>query len=345
MAYEIEGFLDCVCESARPRFPASSVLSGETDHKTWRDSLRNALTRVIGGFPADPPALGVKIVRTSKPGGVTRHFIEYQSQNCLTTPGYYLVPDEPLPGNPAVVAVTGHGYGVDDIVGIRPDGADYGEGDELSYQKRFGLALCRRGFHVLAPEMAGFGHMRLAGDKAAHPDQTSCHQLSTRLLMAGSTTAAVRVYQCMRAIDALTELRGADKNRVGCMGISGGGLVTAFLAALDDRVKACVVSGYASRFRTSVLAVKGHCVDNFFFGALNVCELPDILSAVAPRPMLWEAAEGDDIFPIASVMDAAGEVEKMYGFLKAPEMFEVDVFTGGHQISGRRSYDFLAEHL
>lgn len=88
-----------------------------------------------------------------------------------------------------------------------------------------------------------------------------------------------------------------------------------------------------------------HCVDNFFPGMLNLCELPDVLSLVAPRPMLWEMGTEDPIFPVEAGREAASAVKKMYEFLDAQERFQVDIFQGDHQISGAKSYNFLIRHL
>ena len=44
--------------------------------------------------------------------------------------------------------------------------------------------------------------------------------------------------------------------RIGKMGISGGGMHTFFSTALDTRIKACVISGYYSTFRDSILAIQ-----------------------------------------------------------------------------------------
>ena len=78
---------------------------------------------------------------------------------------------------------------------------------------------------------------------------------------------------------------------------------------------------------------------------LDVYEMPDILSSIAPRPMLWEAADQDDIFPLKAVHAARAEVSKIYQLLGAEGAFDLDEFHGEHEISGRKSYDFLANNV
>ena len=345
MAYEIDGFLRQCIQGCKARLPVSLAMTGTLPFDAWRAQLRAGITGMLGAFPAPAP-LALQTIEEKQLPGVSRRFITYQSQEGLTVPAWYLVPDAPLPGKPGVVAIHGHGFGVDDIVGIREDGRDYAEGEDPGYHKSFALALARRGFHVISPELLGFGRLRTARDKAAgNAHASSCHAVTTTLLMCGSSIAAARVFQCVRALDVLEALGDADPTRLGCMGISGGGLVSTFLAALEDRIKDCVVSGYANTFEASVLGVPMHCVDNFFFGALQLAEMPDILASIAPRPMLWEMGDQDDIFPIEAGRGAAELVSTVYRKLGAADVFAVDEFTGTHQISGAQSYDFLAKHL
>lgn len=344
MAYEIDLFLKQEAARCQPKLPVGLVLDGKMGFVQWQEALREGVQDKIGAFPSEPPELDLTKIREEKLEGVTRQFLTFQSQEGLTVPAYYLIPDQPLPGNPAVVAVTGHGFGVDDIVGIDEYGNNYPDEKSAGYQKQFALTLARKGFYVIAPEPLGFGHLRLAEDKQKDPRATSCHRVSTSLLMCGTTVTSVRVYECVRCLDVLAELGDADLSRVGCMGISGGGLVATFFAALEPRIRACVISGYANYFRTSVMAMH-HCVDNFFHGMLNLCELPDILSLVAPRPMLWEMGTEDPIFPVEAGREAASAVQGVYGLLDVPERFQVDIFQGDHQISGAKSYDFLTRHL
>ena len=71
--------------------------------------------------------------------------------------------------------------------------------------------------------------------------------------------------------DFLQSRPEVDGERIGMVGISGGGLVTQFTAALDDRIKAACVSGFCSRFEACILSIH-HCIDNYVpgLGAVTV---------------------------------------------------------------------------
>ena len=69
----------------------------------------------------------------------------------------------------------------------------------------------------------------------------------------------------MRAVDFLEARPAVDPARIGCLGISGGGMITLFTAALDTRIKAALVSGYLNSFHDSIMSIS-HCEDNYIPG-------------------------------------------------------------------------------
>lgn len=339
---DVQAFLDLQYKRRTASLSCERAISGALPLAEWKDMVRDALLRSLGLFPDELPSLSVRYLETIDMPGVCMRKITYVSEEGLVTPAYYLRPEGAQGKLPAVLAITGHGYGHRDCVGLKADGTV----DEAGgYTKKFALNLCKRGFAVLAPEPLGFGDLRLDESKMISPETSSCQRIASNLIMMGRTLGGVRVLQSMRALDVMRELGDEiDLDRVGMMGISGGGLVTAFTTALDPRIRACVVSGYANTFEDSIMAMH-HCVDNFFPGLARDVELPDILASIAPRPMLWEAGSEDPIFPGYGVDRAFAQVKAIYARENAAAAFDVDRFTGGHQISGAKAYDFLWDAL
>src|SRR5690606_1498519 len=122
---------------------------------------------------------------------------------------------------------------------------------------------------------------------AGDPKANTCRHNAFYAQMLGKTLLGMRVWDAMRAIDVLQSLPGVAADRIGCIGISGGGTTTLFTSALDTRVKAAVIASYLNTFRESILAVR-HCECNYVPGILRYAEMPDIACAIAPRALFVE---------------------------------------------------------
>ena len=65
----------------------------------------------------------------------------------------------------------------------------------------------------------------------------------------GTNLARYRIWDGMRGLDYLTSLPEVDPARIGCVGNSGGGTLTAYLAALDPRVTVAAICCYITTLR------------------------------------------------------------------------------------------------
>jgi len=260
-------------------------------------------------------------------------------------PVYLLVPKRGTRPFPVVLAFHGHGYGVKDIVGLWEDGSE--RLTPSGYHKDFAAALCRRGFLVAAPEISCFGERQTDFSHLAArlaPVPTTCHHTAMLALHLGGSAAGLRVRDGIRLVDYLATRDDCDATRLGAMGISGGGMHTFFSTCLDERIRACVVSGYYGGFRQSILAMQ-HCACNFVPSLHRFGEMSDLVGLIAPRPMLVEAASRDPIFPIEAVRAGVEAARGIYRLFGVEGMPRTDFFEGRHEVSGALAYDFLAEAL
>lgn len=311
------------------------------DPQVWQAWRTAFVPQLRARLALDTQAPTSPVVQAAPPTahrGYQRQYITLTSAPDVAVPMWLLVPEGAPAARPAVIAVHGHGYGVDDIVGINADGSERDE--PVNYHKDFAVALCRRGFVVLAPELLGFGRRREAGDAAVSPQQSSCYDAALWGMMLGQPLLGRRVADIGRAIDYLAARPEVDPAQLGIMGISGGGMVALFAAALDERLRGAVISGYLSTFRDSILAIR-HCLCNYVPGLLADAEMYDVAALLAPRPLLIEAGIHDSIFPIAAVRDSFARIGRAYALLGAEERVGSDFFDGDHQISGALAYDFL----
>jgi len=311
--------------------------------RAWQRRTRKRLADCVGFLDRTPVPPAAKVVQTVDRGGYIRRKVILRTAESATMPVYTLTPKHAPRPMPCVLALHGHGYGVADIVGIWEDGSERLAPD--GYHKDFGCALAERGFLVIAPEISCFGERRADySHLAPSPAPTTCHHASTYAMMLGGSMVGLRVFDGMRAVDYLATLGEADVTRLGAMGISGGGMHTFFSAALDTRIRACVISGYFCDWRHSILAMH-HCTCNFVPGLLKLGELSDLAGLIAPRPCLIEAGTHDEIFPVGPVRKTVTRARRAWRAFNAPRNLATDIFPGRHQISGAAAYDFLARHL
>lgn len=304
----------------------------QTDLHTLKEKKRSDFERVLGltklktllentGFSPQ-----VDTLSTEERDGYTFTTAEVTTLPYLHS-GLYVL--EPAETRGVVIYCHGHGNGVRETV-------DTACAED--YQKRLPVHLAKKGYKVYANELTGFGHMLMHGFK--QEEQRGCYANATQLLMHRLTMAAVRVNQTMQLIDHVNQTHGVKPFLAG---ISGGGLVASFTAALCDDIKGAFVSCYANTFKGSIMAMH-HCVDNFIPGILSVGEEPELIALACPKPMLISAGKDDPIFPLTHTLAAADEIKAIYKRFGAEDKVDVEIFDGEHQISENTIYTWLEKY-
>ena len=300
------------------------------------------MEQCLGGFPKTRPALNPTTFEIADLPGHTREAVVFQSREGAWVFGYLLKPkaaQEPLP---VVICLPGHGRGVDDISGIDPEGLD--RTAKVGYEYDYAVQVTEHGMAALAIEMLGFGCRRDPAARKAGPGASSCQPAAGAALLLGETMAAWRTWDVMRACDFIETRKDLDSKRIGCMGISGGGTVTLYAAALDERIRAAFMSCSLCLFRDCIFSLS-HCIDNYVPGILNYAEMSDIAGLIAPRPLFVESGEKDPIFPLAGSREAFEGVQRVYQVLGSPEMCKREEFAGEHQFHGVGGLEFLRARL
>lgn len=283
------------------------------------------------------------------PTGKTLEYKDYKLQKysveiCegLNMAYFLLTPKNIHKNAPGVVALCGHGYGVRHILNISKKGNKKLFSYVDNYQKNFAVELVKRGCVVIAPELIGFGEARLNKDLIKPFYISSCDELSHHLLPYGLTTATMRVYEAIVCAKLLAENSLVNNNKISCMGISGGGLTALYASVLDDAFKKVVISGYINTFRDSIFA-RWHCPDNYIPDIINVGEIYDFASSLAPRELLIESGTKDKLFPINASKKAHESIKRVYALMVAENNLHIDIFNGKHSVNGEKSFDFLSK--
>jgi len=214
----------------RTRFAA---VQSKAQLSALQADLRQKFLELLDGFP---DRTGVPSVhKTGQVEGEDYHIdkLAYES-----FPGYFVSAllykprkmDAPLP---AILSPCGHS----------PEGKA-----DAEYQKLH-INLAKRGYIVLTYDPVGQGERSQFWDAARRRSRynLACGEhaiLGNPLYLLGTSLARYRIWDGMRGIDYLASLPDVDAGRLGCIGNSGGGTLTAYIAALDARVKVAVISCY-----------------------------------------------------------------------------------------------------
>ena len=299
----------------------------------WVERCRARLHGLMGPNPSRVP-LNVETLESTACDGYRRDKIVFDTEDTMSVPAYLLVPDARTgsPPGAAVLACHGHGPGKSQVVGL--EHTDMPNAD-------YALQLARRGYVVLAPDLRCFGE-RLDWNPEDH---YACDTNQVHAAMAGWNPLTQNVWDLTRSIDVLQEHPLVDPDRVGMVGISYGGTVTLFTAALDQRVAAAVVSGYFSSWAESHKMPWNMCGSQIVFGMLGRLEHEDLGALVAPRPLLIETGTEDLLFPVATATESVRRARLVFEAGDASDRLVHDVFEGGHQWHGTEALPFLDRWL
>ena len=312
----------------------------------WQAALREEIVRLLGGFPAARCDLDPHAIERVEGPDLTRETLVIQTQPGEYMPVHVLIPRGGSAPWRRVIAVHGHGTGGARLLTGEPaDPVEAGLVKELNYD--YARQMARRGFLVFVPVLRALGDrmedpaLRDAVDPAW---QSSCHVVSMSALLCGKTLIGLRAWDMLRLVDYIETRAEPAAPGLACAGLSGGGTVTLFTAALEPRITCAVISGYLNTFRDSIMAVR-HCACNYVPGILNVADMADIAGLIAPRPVFIESGENDPIFPPGATRRALDDLRRVYRVFGAEDRLASRFFPGAHEWGGAPAIDWLEEQF
>ena len=162
-------------------------------------------------------------------------------------------------------------------------------------------------------------------------------------------------------LDYLCTRPDVDTGRIGCLGLSQGGTHTWMLTALDDRIKVAVPVCGATTYRSVIDGVRDETADGSYLsfldshsiyyyipGILKTGEQQDLVSLIAPRPLLILGGTKDNCFPKKGVEKTYRDVRRIYRLMDAEQNVSCFIYEGPHgfpPILRERAYAFLKKHL
>jgi len=266
----------------------------------WQQQRCEFFVRQLGGFPERTP-LNAKVTGALDGGDYRVEKVIFESEPSHHVTGLLYLPKTPPP-HPGVLVPCGHSAN--------------GKGAE-TYQ-RVSILLAKNGLAALCYDPIGQGEraqVLKADGKAALGSTTEHTLVGIGAILVGRNAASYRVWDGMRAIDYLQSRPDIDPRRIGCTGNSGGGTLTSYLMALDDRIVAAAPSCYLTSFRKLLERQGAQDGEQNIFGQIAFgMEHGDYVIMRAPRPTLMCVATRD-AFDIAGSWDSFREAKRIYGRL------------------------------
>ena len=156
--------------------------------------------------------------------------------------------------------------------------------------------------------------------------------MSKSLFCAGTTWPGVFLADDRAALDVLCARADVESDRIGCGGLSGGGLRTVFLAGADDRVKAAACVGMMSTWRDYLLN-KAYTHTWMCYVPLlpKYLDYPEILGMRMPLPTLVQNNTEDQLFTMPEMERADGMLRQAYDMAGAGDRYRGTFYPGPHK--------------
>lgn len=285
-AVALASLLAEVADADRAADDAVAAIATAADLSLRQAGWRTAWLRGLGGLPVRTP-LRAQEGPVVACDGFTLQNVLFESQPGVYVVGHLALPTAPQfrPPYPAVAMPMGHS----DRGILAPCYADH-------------LAMmARAGFAAFTWDPLSQGERR-QGEPRFDATWGECAVEHTRLgargWLVGWNFARFRIWDGIRAIDYLASRKDVDLSRLGVCGTSGGGTMSAYLQAIDSRVKVAFPNCFVSSIR-EVFACRGcHDAEQFYWGQLtDGLNHAAILALGQPRVHLAVGSRWKDYFP------------------------------------------------
>lgn len=339
---------------------------GKEEMEEWQKKFRselseqlglNRLSRLADGFPASD----IRLEDSRQEEGYLRQKIVMRTLPFVEMPFYVLIPDGVDAANPARAMLTfpAHGANKNTVCGVA-ETPEEAEKIKSTPDECYGREFARRGYMVFCPDPPGYGERAEpmpSEDRSFLPDQkrsslaSSCKELAQTAEALGLSLTALKLWEmrclldfaCARPEVAKDE---AGRPRIGCAGFSGGGADSMWLAAMDERIRLAVISGYIHGYYDSILECH-LCPCNYAPSLWLLGDISDICALISPRPLFAENGTGDVENGPCGISGPASQMERVrraYALFEASDAVEHRTPDGIHKWYGE-CYSFVDRML
>ena len=234
------------------------------------------------------------------------------------------------------------------LIVVCPGHAEYGRKTDL-YQE-MAIEIVTRGAYALVVENIGWGERAMQG-----------HWNVVGPFYCGLTLEGLIIMETVAVIRHMAKQSFVDADKIGACGESGGGEMCTFLAAMAPELAAVAPCGYPAEFTYVLQKERRHCACNLLPHVAGKIDVWEVLSTFAPKPLLIEQGQFDNLLPFDMFQRCARKVKLCYMAMGAADKFEyfttptahpwetadirpiVDFFAKHFGLAEHQDYDFAAE--
>jgi len=272
---------------------------------------RETFWKITGGEPERTP-LEARTIGSFERDGYRVEKVVYESRPKFHISANLYIPTRGVPPYPAVLFQMGHTR----------------NGKAGGTYQRCCQGLVRLGYVVLGFDPMGQGERVYypgpdgLNSKLASPDNE--HTVAgEQMLLFGDTSTRLQTWDAVRSLDYLSSLKMVDAKRIGTTGQSGGGTISMFLMAVDDRLAAAVVcSGNTENVACANFNPPGSTDDaeqDFVGSGPLGFDRWDTMYPFAPKPLLVTVSDKDFFGTYSTAYISSGWEE----FQKLQRVYEV----------------------
>lgn len=291
------------------------------------------LQQLLGDVPSDQP-ITATLLKQEELDGYKLESLLLDLNGIERVPAYIA---KPLQGDgPFPLVVFNHSHGGDYANGRN----EFVRSSPYLQQISFAKALTDMGYAACCIDMWAFNER---GGKTES-------ELVKEMLWQGQVLWGMMLYDNRRMVDYMCQREDIDATRIGTIGMSMGGLMAWWLAALDERIQVTIdICGQVDAH--TLIAKRGldhHGFYSYVPGLLKYYTTLQIQERIVPRPRMSLTGRSDRMCPIEGVEHLASGLREAYQAAGQPEHWQSVLASGGHMetLEMRVAWQqFLARYL
>ena len=316
----------------------------------WQEKARGALIELTGLKQMEKDLDGftpkIQLGQAEKTNELfTRALCSMETEPGVVIPFYLLIPKDANPAQPLPLLICPHGH---DKLGLHSYAGAFKDEKHsrkvLEKQGDIGAQAARRGYVVIAPATRGLAEEVLVPDPNGRHGNRPCRAQLIHCLLAGRTPIGERVWDMQRLLDWAEKHPLIDPKRIAMTGNSGGGVLTAYTAAIDTRIRVAIPS---CSF-TSVMSAEGfifHCDCCLVPKLRDWGDWKELGGLVAPRHLLIVHGVDDSLHHPPTVEKLAVSIGKIFQTAGVPNHTALKWGNSGHRFYPKKMWPFFEKGL